>query len=355
MINFATGRSTSSNFRLSAGPSRKPASPMVLYITLLSFLFGSISSTAFSDTYNWTDNNGVVNFTDDPSRVPKRYRRNVPAETQKPAPAVSDIVGSWSNEQNEFKTLNCVFRQDQSGVLITAIGMAVPFRWQLLNGGTIEMMFTEESGPTRSGKARAKESRVIRADYIKEAESIQIRGEDKTLTTLYRLEDAEYKAKKRSEFKQKRMYMTDRLVFSDLTVFDTVTGLIWTRDGSLVPNGEVLTFSYAKRFIEDLNKQKYGGYDDWRFPTLKELQDLARFGKGFYHESSPSANRKNWGVASVFNGMGFVDVKPFFYWTSTIHSEFKGYPYCVSLTDGSDTFNIDYYTRHVWPVRGGKK
>ncbi len=332
----------------------------VICLHLLAAAFGILceigAGSAFGEIYTWTDADGVVNFTDDPAHVPPRHRHGVTNDQNPSPPEMRDIVGCWSNEQNEFKTLNCVFKEDRTGMLVTAIGMTYPFRWRLLDDGTVEIAFSgEEAGPQRSGKVQAKERRIIHAAYNEQAEALQLRGEDKQVTTLYRVEDAAHKARKRSRFKLNPMYATKRLIFSDLTVYDTATALTWTRDGSLVPSGEVVTWSSAKRFIEDLNKQKFGGFNDWRLPTLKELQDFAHFGKGFYHETSPGINRKNWGVASAFNGMGFFDVRPFYYWTATTHSEYKGYPYCVSLVDGGDTYNEDHYTRHVWPVRGGRK
>lgn len=53
-------------------------------------------------------------------------------------------------------------------------------------------------------------------------------------------------------------------------ITDYATGLIWYHSGSSEP----LTFSNAQKWIDDLNKQKYFGYSDWRFPTLEELESL---------------------------------------------------------------------------------
>jgi len=324
-------------------------------IILLLIWIIAVPINVCSEMYSWTDDDGVVNFTDSPMNAPKDSRHVESADNEVQSAGSADIVGSWSNEKNEFKTLNCVIKPDHGGLCVTAVGIPLPFTWQLLDATTIEMAFSELDPPqVRSEKSRPKKSQIILADYSRETETIQMRGGGKDGTVLYRVEDADFKARKRKEFKRNKMYETDRFVFSELTVRDLNSGLTWTRDASLAQNGEVVAFGYAQRFVEDLNKQKYGGFSDWRLPTLKELQDFARFGKGFYHETSPKTNSKNWGVASVFNSMGFYGVKPFYYWTATIHPEYKQYPYCVSLTDGSDTYNIDYYTRHIWPVRGGR-
>jgi len=40
---------------------------------------------------------------------------------------------------------------------------------------------------------------------------------------------------------------------------------------------ETYTWDEAFKFAEQLNKEKYAGYDDWRVPTVKELQSLVDF------------------------------------------------------------------------------
>jgi serine/threonine protein kinase len=55
-------------------------------------------------------------------------------------------------------------------------------------------------------------------------------------------------------------------------VIDHTTGLMWY-DGE---PPDRMTFKQAEEWVEDLNRQKYGGYDDWRFPTLEEAASLLR-------------------------------------------------------------------------------
>jgi hypothetical protein len=67
-----------------------------------------------------------------------------------------------------------------------------------------------------------------------------------------------------------------------LTVYDNVTGLTWTQSPDLDGDGDIdvddkLTFSEAQIYPDTLNAQNYGGYDDWRLPTMKELYSLMDF------------------------------------------------------------------------------
>ncbi|MDZ7289265.1 MAG: DUF1566 domain-containing protein [candidate division KSB1 bacterium] len=53
-------------------------------------------------------------------------------------------------------------------------------------------------------------------------------------------------------------------------VLDYAVDLIWQQGGS----ENVMTFRDAEAYIRQLNAEKYGGYDDWRLPTLEEAMSL---------------------------------------------------------------------------------
>jgi len=55
-------------------------------------------------------------------------------------------------------------------------------------------------------------------------------------------------------------------------VIDHTTGLMWY-DGK---PPEKMTFNKTEEWLENLDGQKYGGYDDWRLPTLEEAASLLR-------------------------------------------------------------------------------
>ncbi len=68
-----------------------------------------------------------------------------------------------------------------------------------------------------------------------------------------------------------------------LTVYDNVTGLTWTQSPDLDGDDDIdvddkLTFAEAQTYAgATLNPQSYGGYSDWRLPTMKELYSLMDF------------------------------------------------------------------------------
>ena len=56
----------------------------------------------------------------------------------------------------------------------------------------------------------------------------------------------------------------------DGTVTDQATGLMWQKAGS---TGN-LDRKGAKKYIQELNKQGFAGYSDWRLPTVEELASI---------------------------------------------------------------------------------
>jgi hypothetical protein len=63
-------------------------------------LLAIVSGTATAATYSWTDDTGVVNYTDDPASIPVKFRKSAhtvdndvdrpQAEPEKPAPAAKE-------------------------------------------------------------------------------------------------------------------------------------------------------------------------------------------------------------------------------------------------------------------------
>lgn len=60
----------------------------------------------------------------------------------------------------------------------------------------------------------------------------------------------------------------------DGTITDPVSGLMWQQ----TPPAEGMSWADAKEYCENL---EYGGYSDWRLPTLKELFSISDFSQGW--------------------------------------------------------------------------
>lgn len=80
-----------------------------------------------------------------------------------------------------------------------------------------------------------------------------------------------------------RSYVVSGSSGSDI-VTDEVTGLVWQRtlpvtyDGCTGSSGSTCTWQQAMDYCTDLT---YGGYDDWRLPTRKELATLPDYGRQY--------------------------------------------------------------------------
>ena len=59
-----------------------------------------------------------------------------------------------------------------------------------------------------------------------------------------------------------------------LTVKDEVTGLTWQKTYEKPTFGGMYYWAETQTVVDNLNKQNYGGYNDWRVPTIKELYSL---------------------------------------------------------------------------------
>jgi hypothetical protein len=165
-----------------------------------------------------------------------------------------------------------------------------------------------------------------------------------------------------------------RFVFSELTVKDKKTGLIWTRKANLFGKDLIWTetnmknkanvwyktlnrskywWSEAQELVKIMNETNYAGYSDWYIPSKKEMESLLNYARvvGYYGkigEKSPYI---------LFNQMGFYDVQAGFYWTSSkgVNVRDLEAQWAVDMRSGyfADDFHGNNYC-YIWPVRSGK-
>ena len=60
------------------------------------------------------------------------------------------------------------------------------------------------------------------------------------------------------------------------TVTDSATGLVWQKSDSFHDLKKGLNWYDALDYVTRKNSEKFAGHDDWRLPTLKELNALWR-------------------------------------------------------------------------------
>ncbi len=131
----------------------------------------------------------------------------------------------------------------------------------------------------------------------------------------------------------------------DSTLTDTLTGLIWPKDGK-VPGpagcspGATKTWQGALDYVKCLNTNSYLGHSDWRLPNVNELRSLAHAG-----QSNP---------ATWLNSQGFAGVQSSQYWTSSSYATSAGSGWIVYMNYGRGSNYVKTNTGYAWPVRGGK-
>ncbi len=107
-------------------------------------------------------------------------------------------------------------------------------------------------------------------------------------------------------------------------VRDNVTGLIWevkTDDGTIHDKDTTYNWYNANDvFISSLNSQNFGGYTDWRLPTLKELSFIV-------DSTVPSPG-------PTIDTDYFPNTISYAYWSSTTYATTQSYAWFVDFSGG---------------------
>jgi len=156
-------------------------------------------------------------------------------------------------------------------------------------------------------------------------------------------QDAQYIKNKRSYTKMdKNAQPLSNSARHWVMVKDNVTGLIWevkTTDGSIHDKNKKFTWEAAQNaFIRQLNQSRFGGFSDWRIPTIKELAAISN--KGKYKPA----------IDEAF----FPNTMSAFYWSSTSYAYYTGNAWGVNFYNGygnNDAKDSSYFVR---AVRGGQ-
>ena len=104
-------------------------------------------------------------------------------------------------------------------------------------------------------------------------------------------------------------------------VRDNMTGLIWevkTDDSSIHDKYDTYTWQNAQDiFIATLNSQNYGGHNDWRLPTIKEISTIVDISMEY---PSPTINTDY-----------FPNTDLYYYWSSTTYAYYPSIAWYVSM------------------------
>ncbi len=128
-----------------------------------------------------------------------------------------------------------------------------------------------------------------------------------------------------------------RFLFSDLIIQDKKTGLIWPKQANM---GGGMRWSVVLEYLSNMNSDLYAGRSDWRLPSLDELKTIIDFAK------SQTGYEKD--ISSLLKIIGFRNVAPAYYWTSTGDAS----AYIISMIDGNTyVYDKSYnYGYNILPV-----
>jgi len=143
-------------------------------------------------------------------------------------------------------------------------------------------------------------------------------------------------------------FVNDFVDNKDGTVTDRATGLMWQKSGSL----ERLDNRGANNYIQQLNSKNFGGYSDWRMPTIEELASLLTRSrnKGVYIALVFESNQTScWSADKCAAQQSWNDA----YWIvnfqqgQVLEAEFRKPP----TTANFSTYDIKNETNYVKAVR----
>ncbi len=103
----------------------------------------------------------------------------------------------------------------------------------------------------------------------------------------------------------------------DGTITDRATGLAWSKADS----GKGMNWQEALAWVQKKNAEKYLGHDDWRLPSVKELQSIVDYTRS-PDTTQSAAIDPLFDCTKIVNEGGKADYP--FYWSGTTHAGFLG-------------------------------
>ena len=137
------------------------------------------------------------------------------------------------------------------------------------------------------------------------------------------------------EFHSKVLHKSDRFECTSDTVRDKNTGLIWMRHANI--HGYLVDWETAFGIVSQINIESEYSYNDWRLPTIIELDSLTDMSR---HSPALPLNHP------------FTDIKDY-YWSSNTSMYDTHYAWVMYLVDGA--IGVGYKPKaefFLWLVRG---
>ena len=143
----------------------------------------------------------------------------------------------------------------------------------------------------------------------------------------------------------------------DGTVTDNTTCLVWLKDSDCL---DKQNWADASIKIDELNSGKdftcddytAGVFNDWRLPTVQELQSVVHY--DFYNPVISNAEgTKKWGSIPATDA--FTSIQLSHYWSSTTNALAVTHAWNIRLNDGATNSSDKSRSKnYVWPVRAGQ-
>jgi len=199
---------------------------------------------------------------------------------------------------------------------------------------TIELEERERASRAEQEKQRKEAAAQAEREKARNAEleKQRVLKETSDLERKKRALEERNQAQKAKEALSKK---TDNKQRSDI-YSDSKTGLMWARNADIV--GKQMKWNNAMNLVKNLH---HNGHSDWRLPTKDELVSAKQGG----------AQPADW-----YNANGFINVKDYFYWSSSIYATLPDFAWFVDFKGDSGAFYCDKdLCYHVWPVRDEKQ
>jgi len=104
---------------------------------------------------------------------------------------------------------------------------------------------------------------------------------------------------------------------ADGTITDRATGLVWSKADS----GQGMNWQDALAWVQKKNAEKFLGHEDWRMPSVKELQSIVDYTRSPDTSHSPAMDPVF--TCTVITNEARQSDYPF-YWSATTHGGFMG-------------------------------